>query len=391
MQWETELSPTGLQAAVELARRAVESHPGRSGNWMVLSHALAKLGKSSEAIVCLREALVMLPQASELHARLAELLLAEDQWEAALPHVETALACSPSDLYARRIHLDLLAMLSAQNSPDFDSISADSVHLLRLQARRRSPAGVVELCNDLLAENPGHTDAIYIKALALARLGRAEEARKLISIDRLVEVQALPSPAGGGDERAFRDAVAAEIRANPTLAGDPRGKATRDGLVTRALRQPGATAIEALLGRFKRAVDVYVERLVSAGHEFALRRPRRARIEAWGTIYGSQGQQGAHIHPAGWLSGVYYVSAAPSERGGALRGPLVLGAMEQRDRCIDPPWGMREVEPTPGTLVLFPSYVPHATLASGVHGARISVAFDVVDATDPGPQFFERK
>jgi hypothetical protein len=40
-----------------------------------------------------------------------------------------------------------------------------------------------------------------------------------------------------------------------------------------------------------------------------------------------------------------------------------------------------EIEPVPGRLVLFPSYVPHATIPPGSSdGARICVTFDVVAA-----------
>jgi hypothetical protein len=55
-----------------------------------------------------------------------------------------------------------------------------------------------------------------------------------------------------------------------------------------------------------------------------------------------------------------------------------MGALGEK-QTIAPPWGIREIEPVPGRLVLFPSYVPHLTLPSGVAGDRISIAFDVVE------------
>jgi hypothetical protein len=48
---------------------------------------------------------------------------------------------------------------------------------------------------------------------------------------------------------------------------------------------------------------------------------------------------------------------------------------------VEPPWGVCPVEPVPGRLVLFPSYMPHGTEASACPGDRICVAFDVVPAT----------
>ena len=94
----------------------------------------------------------------------------------------------------------------------------------------------------------------------------------------------------------------------------------------------------------------------------------------------SDGWQSSHIHPSGWITGVYYVAAPLPKGANAYRGPLVLGALDSQTLGIDPPWGVREVEPAPGRLVLFPSYLPHSTLPSGVDGSRICVAFDVVDA-----------
>ena len=104
-------------------------------------------------------------------------------------------------------------------------------------------------------------NAKFPKAIMLASLGRADEARALISLDRLIELQALTPPAGYADDQSFHDALAQEIRANPTLSADPRANATRDGLHTRQLRQPDAVAVESLLSRIMQAVDAYELRL----------------------------------------------------------------------------------------------------------------------------------
>jgi len=105
-----------------------------------------------------------------------------------------------------------------------------------------------------------------------------------------------------------------------------------------------------------------------------------ARLDAWAVVCGKEGRQKAHLHPPGWLSGVYYVTASRPAGANLYRGPLILGALDPHAHGVEPPWGTREIEPVPGRLVLFPSYLPHATQPSGVEGARISVAFDVVPA-----------
>jgi len=383
MEWETGLRFEQIQVAADLARHGTLAAPGRPGNWLVLSHALARLGEFSEAIGCLREAIGMLPSSAKLHSQLAEILTGQDLLEEALPHAEKAVAIAPDDQSAKRLYLELLALLGKYEKVDRESAAAflvKSARLMHEQAKSLGPEGIAKMCASLLADDPGHINARFLGAIALTRLGRPEEARRLISIDRLIEMQELLAPPGYVDARSFRDALAREIRANPTLRGDPRGKSGRDSLVTRMLRQPDAVAVEALLEQFKQAVDAYEERLVASGDEFAMRRPRQARLQAWAMVYGSNGRQNSHVHPSGWLSGVYYVAAPRPHGENAYRGPLVVGALNPTRHFAAPPWGTREVEPVPGRLVLFPSYVPHATEPSGVDGARISVAFDVVDA-----------
>ncbi|HWD58312.1 MAG TPA: putative 2OG-Fe(II) oxygenase [Stellaceae bacterium] len=378
MQWEPFLSSEQLRVAAELARAGTRSDPTRPGSWLVLSHTLAKLGKFDEAIACLDAAIDRLPPTAELHLRLGEMLRAQNRLEEALPQAERALAIAPGEPRATQLYLDLLALLGRYEKLDRDALAvfaAKSAHLMNLHTRSLGPAKTIEMCDSLLAENPGHVTARFWKAVSLAQLGRAEEARRLISIERLVEMRELPAPSGYADSGSFQAALACEIQANPTLGGDQKGKSSREGLQTRVLRQPGAGAVDALLSQFQQAVDAYEARLVAAGDEFASTRPRRARLDAWAMVCGATSRQVSHVHSSGWLSGVYYVAAPRPNGANAYRGPLVMGG-----GVAEPPWGTREIEPVPGRLVLFPSYVPHQALPTGVDGARISVAFDVVDA-----------
>ena len=85
-----------------------------------------------------------------------------------------------------------------------------------------------------------------------------------------------------------------------------------------------------------------------------------------------------NIHPDGWLSGVYYVSVPENAHENGRSGCLVLGCLEIKGLDVPPPWGIRDIRPIPGRLVLFPSYIPHATVATNLDDVRISVAFDVI-------------
>ena len=383
MQWDTEFSPAKIRLAAELAREGSRRKPRSIANWLILGRALIRLGEFQEAATCLRQAIALLPRSAELERTLAEALIAQDLFEDALPHAEAAFELAPDNSNAKGLYFSVLALLHHWDRlgahPDsVATFSASNHRLMGMQARARGPEDTVRLCDRQLEADPGHTNAKYLKALALAALGRMEEARNLIALDRLIEISDLAPPPGYAGDLPFREALAREIQSNPTLGPDPRGRSTCDGLQTRCLRQPDAVAIEALLPRLREAVDAYERRLAASDAAFAMGRPQKARLQVWAVAQGSAGRQKAHRHPLGWVSGVYYVAAPRSRDGNGWGGPLLVGALDPEEHGIDPPWGTLRVDPVPGRLVLFPSYVPHATEPSGVDGVRLCVAFDAV-------------
>jgi len=384
MKWQDEPQLKISQLAV-LARQAMVAAPDQPSVWLGLGRAFQQQGCHREALDLLDQAVARMPASAELRLSLAEAALAAGRFEAALEHVGVALRLEPENPSARSLRFALL-----YKTAQWDGLERLAEEIARLNPSEPYPyevwarkAGTPEAlrhlldrCEAALATGLLCTNAVYFKALALAKLGRDEEARDALSIESLVEVRDLPTPEGFATDESFRDALAKEILLNPTLVADPRGKATRGGRQTQALRQPDAPAVASLIRQIKAAIDEYGECLPpEAG--LALVRPALAHLDAWAVVYGAEGQQTPHRHPRSWVSGVYYAGAPRQPGEPAYRGSLQLGVLPERDG-IAPPWGTREIEPVPGRLVIFPSYVPHATQATGIDGARISVAFDVV-------------
>lgn len=249
--------------------------------------------------------------------------------------------------------------------------------LLECRAARLhdDPAGLLKASEEVLAHEPAAAHGLYYKAVALAQLGRGREAAALMALDRFVDRRPLPTPAGFDSSEAFRAAVAAEIRANPTLHADPVGYATRKGLRTGTFPAEGDRASVALVAALRREVQLYAEGL-AGDHPFVAARPVQARFTPWALLLRGEGHQRLHYHPGRWLTGVCYLDAP---RGGAGCGALRIGVLPEW-AGVEPPWEVMEVEPVPGRLVLFPSYVPHATQPTGSDSERISVAFDVADS-----------
>jgi tetratricopeptide (TPR) repeat protein len=128
-----------------------------------------------------------------------------------------------------------------------------------------------------------------------------------------------------------------------------------------------------------KAVEQYLAQLppVDAGHPL-LRHARGRRIRfsgSWSVRLRDGGYHTNHVHPHGWISSALYI-ALPElrEHEPAESGWLVLG---------EPPPNLgvelaphAKVEPQPGRLVLFPSWMWHGTRPFA-EGERMTVAFDV--------------
>lgn len=371
------MNAEGLSGMLALARKDLDAHPQSATSWGIVGGMLLSLGRRSEAIDVLAEGLSVCPDSSLLHLSLARALASVGRFEEALASCDAVTDGQSETKAARALRFELLIKLQrfAEASEMLGSMQAinpcEPYIFKLLEQDMRTPDKVqkiLDACETALSANANCTNALYYKAISLAKLGRVAAAREILSVDRGVAVRQpeLPLPAAvGGD---FLTALSAEICAQPELEEDPRGLATRNGRQTPPLVPTSGPAIAALLALIKDEVDRYA---ASDGNSALA----KARLVAWAVVCGGDGKQLAHTHKTARLSGVFYVQAPKSA--GRYQGPLLLGALDPA-LGVEPPWGVRSIEPLPGRLIIFPSYVPHATEPSGCPGERISVAFDVI-------------
>jgi uncharacterized protein (TIGR02466 family) len=381
MKWLPDVSPELPRQAAVLARQAVLAHPDRAGGWLALGAMLGKEGRQHEALAALREGAARVPRSAELQLAVAEALKAVGDIAAACQATDAALALAPHMPAARRLRFELAMRCGRPDdvqrwSLDMEGVDSGSREMLPFRfARARSAAekrAFVQRCDEILDREPFCTAATHFKALALARLGRVREADETMALDQVLIRHPSP-PEDFSSPGLFHEALAREILANESLVQDPHGKATQAGRQTATLRQRNAPAVEALLRLIRSEIDACETHFAGAADA-----PAAVELHAWGVICDAGGHQRSHFHPDGWISGVYYVAAPRRPEGDGYCGPLLLGEPESGVLQGEPPWRIREVEPVPGRLVLFPSHIPHATRAARSPGVRISVAFDVL-------------
>ena len=177
---------------------------------------------------------------------------------------------------------------------------------------------------------------------------------------------------------AFNAAIEQEIRGEDSLGFEPAGLATAKGFQTgEMLEQPSyATGLLAMM--INGAVRGYIDGLPDdPDHPFVAAAPARWTLNGWGVILQAQGHQRAHIHPSGWLSGVYYVRVPRAVGSASQQGWIEFGEPPANIGCRRV-HQTRRVAPEAGRMLLFPSYVYHRTIPFQDSENRISFAFDVV-------------
>ena len=135
-------------------------------------------------------------------------------------------------------------------------------------------------------------------------------------------------------------------------------------------RDPAFAELRAVLTRYAGAF----------AKELAFDLPHRPKLDSlWVNLLKPGGHHTAHIHPHSILSGTLYVEAPKGSgpiRFEDPRLPLMMAAPVRRD---DAPEEMRpfvSIEPRPGLLLMWESWLRHEVLAGPAKADRLSTSFN---------------
>jgi uncharacterized protein (TIGR02466 family) len=240
------------------------------------------------------------------------------------------------------------------------------------------PAAAADAAEVARTLSPDDQNAWALKGLAWRRMGDRRGA--WLNDLRWVQVVDLDAPAGCGDMAAFSAELAREIRALHHDRAAPVDQTLRRGTQTPGdIFEQGHPKVNAIKDCIAQAVDRYVSDLPSdPDHPLLRRRSRRWRFaDSWSSRLGPGGYHTHHVHPHGWISAVVYVTVPPSAKDALGRpGWLQLGQSDLGLGTDDSP--MHFIQPQPGRLVLFPSYLWHGTVPFSEGAERLTLAFDVL-------------
>jgi uncharacterized protein (TIGR02466 family) len=114
--------------------------------------------------------------------------------------------------------------------------------------------------------------------------------------------------------------------------------------------------------------------------ECAFELKRKPKLDSlWVNLLKSSGQHSGHIHPHSMISGSLYIELPPGS--GAIRFedprlPLMMAAPPRRKDAPQELQPFVTVEPRPGLLLLWESWLRHEVLAGTGRGERLSISFN---------------
>lgn len=377
------------EEAISLYEKLLEKNPLDLDVHLLLNELQHSLSEAPTLLASYDAALRRAPGAMQLPLAKGRLLLKLARPEEAKLAFATALELStahPGALAGMARALELTGDLSGADAAHAKSLSApQNGDALEAYAsfllRHEDVARARELAEAAVRLRPASQGAWALLGLCLRRCGSAR-ADWLNDYQRHVRIFDLAPPDGYGDMAVFNRDLAASLEQLHAAGHTYLTQTLRGGTQTHEeIFYNGHGLVDRLLPRVTEAVRTYIEEMAGdPSHPLLSRRGRGFRYAgSWSSQLGDQGFHVNHIHQRGWISSCYYV-AVPSvaEDAAARQGWLKFGEPSEDFGPRFTP--CRSIQPLPGRLVLFPSYMWHGTIAFHAPQKRTTIAFDAIPA-----------
>jgi tetratricopeptide (TPR) repeat protein len=369
------IEAVGRSGAIELLEAAVDANPGWIAGHDSLARMRSEAGEFDSFAKNYAGAIARRPSDRALHLAYWSCLARGGEHAEALAALEAARPMLGSDP-----EIDLFEAVLASETGDTERAEmvfgrldkSPEVELARGRnaLRKGDPAYASAILEPLARDD---LDAVIVWAhLSIAwRLTKDPRGAWLCEQPGLCGAQDLPMDAAAIDQ------LAEVLRGLHRTRSHPIGQSLRGGTQTRGrLFNRKESAIGRLETLLAKSVASHVANLPPLDVTHPLLRHRNTPLKFggnWSVRLSSGGFHVNHVHPQGILSSACYV-ALPDMTGTTKEGWLELGSPPAELNIDLPP--LATIEPSPGRLVLFPSYLYHGTRPFS-DGERLTVAFDV--------------
>ena len=380
--------------ALPAARALVAEHPGHAPAHETLAHLLWEYGQAlapgEDPLSTFLEAARARPGDRALQLALARMLVSAGRAGEALEIVRAQREREPEDPHLQWFAADALDALQRHDEAfalyerAARSGLADVPAFLNARARQAFRTRRIELAGEcalrVVRIDPRNQEG-WSHLGTVWRLAGDEREHWLCDYERLVGHVSIEPPAGFDDLEAFLAALATTLESLHGAGREPVNQSVRGGTQTAGrLFGRNDRVIRAAEASVHAAVERWLAQLPDdPSHPFLSRKGAGARfVGSWSVRLRSSGRHANHIHAEGWLSSAFYVALPHSvlvPEGGSQAGWIQFGQPLEELGLDLPP--RRCIQPAPGRLALFPSYIWHGTVPFQDPQPRLTIAFDM--------------
>jgi len=156
---------------------------------------------------------------------------------------------------------------------------------------------------------------------------------------------------------------------------EPKGRTTVKGFATKNLTDKN-------LPNFKKIEEIIFKELENYYNYFSNKtdnviknKPEKYKFVSWSNRLKKEGFNLPHIHPSGWISGVFYLKVPSKIKNNEAGIQFHLNGDDFIIKNENLP--IKTVKPQAGDIVLFPSSLFHSTVPFNSSEERICIAFDL--------------
>ena len=368
-------------------RRILDRQPLDLTTHTLLNELLHRSGQVDEMLTSYDDAAIAVPQSplpptakGDQFLILGRAADAQEQYRRALAiapfHIPASIGLARAEAaageHALAIHSFETALKAHPDNPDIQT--AFAYELLGQGDATRA----LTLAERATAVAPLSQPALAVLGLCYRAKNSARE-DALNNYDRFIQVFDLDPPQGYRDARDFNRDLAVHVDELHNGAAQFFSQTLRGG--TRSFdeffRQRHKLR-DALKRQIGDALKRYIEDMKQdPAHPFLSRRAQSMSISgSWSSRMQGGGFHVNHIH-SGWISSVYYVAVPDAAADNVAKEGWLKFGEPSADLGLDGSI-RRMVQPKPGRLVLFPSYMWHGTVPFHSNETRTTIAFDVL-------------
>jgi len=341
-----------IEAAFGELDAALAAQPGAIDLIVLKAQALSEAGKGDAAVSLFKRAASAHPTSGDLLAALSQTAMVEGDLALAREGAERAITLAP------RLGAARWAMVEALLA------SGDA-------------AGAERVAAAFVRDEPRNQYAHALQASAWRALGDPRY-QALYDYDSVLCVTEIDAPPGWSSRDAYIADLREALLAAHHFHAPPFGQSLREGALIHHVHRLPHPAAQAL----PQALDGPIRRYIAGlgqGDDPLRARAVAAKGYVFQNIWSVRMRGGArhlnHAHADAWISSALYVEA-PSAISRGHKGWIKFGEPGIRTEPAQP--AERHVEPRPGRLLLFPSYMWHGTIPYDGDETRLTVAFDII-------------